>query len=232
MRYRISVIESTKDLSLLDDSQSRTTSHIPQPQHSSSALQRFSLGSSSGSGPNSRASSIEPADAPVASPPPPPSHFDPHRMVALAGAGQLPAPAKCSQQFRKLIHSHSLTQSQQLAAASSSSSTPPSTTAPGSTSLLSAPHSAPISGDQADGASRPILPHLPYSPYGSPSSSPRVRRKPLRETSRVDSITKRDPGPEGEEYVQLNQYKLSGVVGQVRRSLFIEIISLSPCDGD
>ena len=58
---------------------------------------------------------------------------------------------------------------------------------------------------------RPIYPNLPYSPYGSPGSSPRVRRKPLRETKRVNSIVQSDG-----EYVQLNQYKLEQAIGQVR----------------
>jgi len=60
---------------------------------------------------------------------------------------------------------------------------------------------------------RPIYPNLPYSPYGSPGSSPRVRRKPLRETKRVNSIVQSDG-----EYVQLNQYKLEQAIGQVRYS--------------
>ena len=62
---------------------------------------------------------------------------------------------------------------------------------------------------------RPIFPHLPYSPYCSPNSSPRVRRKPLRETTRVNSIN-----DQSGEYVQLNQYKLEkGAIGQVRLPL-------------
>jgi len=48
----------------------------------------------------------------------------------------------------------------------------------------------------------------PYcSPYGSPCSSPRIKRKPLKETKRASSEQLGD-------YVQLNQYKLSGVLGQ------------------
>ena len=62
---------------------------------------------------------------------------------------------------------------------------------------------------QSDQSKRPIFPHLPYSPYCSPNSSPRVRRKPLRETTRVNSIN-----DQSGEYIQLNQYKLMGMVGQ------------------
>jgi len=48
----------------------------------------------------------------------------------------------------------------------------------------------------------------PYcSPYGSPCSSPRIKRKPLKETKRASSEQLGD-------YVQLNQYKLEGVLGQ------------------
>jgi len=48
----------------------------------------------------------------------------------------------------------------------------------------------------------------PYgSPYGSPCSSPRIKRKPLKETKRASSEQLGD-------YVQLNQYKLAGVLGQ------------------
>lgn len=54
---------------------------------------------------------------------------------------------------------------------------------------------------------KPIYPNLPYSPYSSPCSSPRVKRKPLKETKRVSSEQNGD-------FVQLNQYKLQGVVGQ------------------
>lgn len=65
------------------------------------------------------------------------------------------------------------------------------------------------SGPRGTVTTRPILPSLPYSPYGSPTSSPRVKRKPLRETKRVNSITESSG-----EYVQLNQYKLEGAIGQ------------------
>lgn len=104
--------------------------------------------------------------------------------TAAAGSGQLvntagalPVPAKCSSQLRKLIQSHSIAEEEQRQTA----------------------------GD--DNGSRPIYPNLPYSPYSSPCSSPRVKRKPLKETRTVSTEHNGD-------YVQLNQYKLQGVVGQ------------------
>lgn len=54
---------------------------------------------------------------------------------------------------------------------------------------------------------RPIYPNVPFSPYGSPCSSPRLRRRPLKE-SRCVSIEKNG------EYEQLNQYKLKEAIGQ------------------
>ncbi|XP_064095997.1 calcium/calmodulin-dependent protein kinase kinase 1-like isoform X3 [Macrobrachium nipponense] len=54
---------------------------------------------------------------------------------------------------------------------------------------------------------RPIYPNVPFSPYGSPCSSPRLRRRPLKESRRV-SIEKNG------EYTQLNQYKLKEAIGQ------------------
>lgn len=49
---------------------------------------------------------------------------------------------------------------------------------------------------------------LPYLPYGSPSTSPRLRRQPTMETRRV-SVS------EGDGYTQLNQYKLKDEIGKV-----------------
>merc|ERR1719410_2392034 len=69
---------------------------------------------------------------------------------------------------------------------------------------------------ESDGAShqsrsrssnRPIYPNLPYSPYSSPNSSPRVRRRPLK-------MTKQASTEHMGNYMQLNQYKLMGMVGQ------------------
>jgi hypothetical protein len=59
---------------------------------------------------------------------------------------------------------------------------------------------------------RPIYPNYPFSPYGSPGSSPRTLRKrsPLKESRRV-SIDKSG------EYIQLNQYRLMKSIGQVRQ---------------
>lgn len=56
---------------------------------------------------------------------------------------------------------------------------------------------------------RPIFPSLPYSPYGSPTASPRLRRQPTMETHRV-SIS------DGDGYIQLNQYRLKDKIGKVR----------------
>ncbi|KXZ75827.1 hypothetical protein TcasGA2_TC034998, partial [Tribolium castaneum] len=56
---------------------------------------------------------------------------------------------------------------------------------------------------------RPIYPNCPFSPYVSPSGSPRTNRKrqPLKESRRV-SIEKSGT------YLQLNQYKLMDSIGQ------------------
>ena len=54
----------------------------------------------------------------------------------------------------------------------------------------------------------PIFPSLPYSPYGSPTMSPRLRRQPTKE-SRSVSIS------DGDGYTQLNQYKLKDEIGKV-----------------
>nr|CAD7399640.1 unnamed protein product [Timema cristinae] len=56
---------------------------------------------------------------------------------------------------------------------------------------------------------RPIYPNYPFSPYGSPSSSPRStrRKSPLKESRRV-SIDKSG------NYLQLNQYRLMESIGQ------------------
>lgn len=65
---------------------------------------------------------------------------------------------------------------------------------------------------------RPIYPNCPFSPYGSPTGSPRCSRKrqPLKESRRV-SIEKTGM------YIQLNQYKLMDAIGQVggKRNLLI-----------
>ncbi len=56
---------------------------------------------------------------------------------------------------------------------------------------------------------RAIIPSLPYSPYGSPSGSPRLRRQPTRETRSL-SISE-----DGDGYKQLNQYRLKDEIGKV-----------------
>ncbi|CAG5132295.1 unnamed protein product, partial [Candidula unifasciata] len=57
------------------------------------------------------------------------------------------------------------------------------------------------------GHHRPIIPSLPYSPYGSPTASPRLRRQPTMETHRI-SVS------DGDGYTQLNQYKLKDEIGK------------------
>ncbi len=250
----IAVIESTKDLSLLDEKQRSPTKAHPRPFTAPSTgsprprrpplpgSSRGNSSSSSGGG----SGSTEAPDCPLGGLPPPnaagipvPPSYDPQKMVALA-AGQLPVPAKCSQQFRKLIHSHSLSQAQQVAAAAAAAAATSGAAPAAPQNLLpaaaAAAAAARLGADLPDGGPlgpgappRPILPHLPYSPYGSPSSSPRVKRKPLRETRRVDSVTK--DGPQGEEYVQLNQYKLSGVVGQVSLIIFLPVVVIIAVPG-
>ncbi|KAF2344758.1 Protein kinase-like domain, partial [Trinorchestia longiramus] len=54
---------------------------------------------------------------------------------------------------------------------------------------------------------KPIYPNVPFSPYGSPSSSPGLRRRPLKESRCVSIET-------NGEYTQLNQYKLKQAIGQ------------------
>jgi len=55
---------------------------------------------------------------------------------------------------------------------------------------------------------RPIYPNCPYSPYGSPTNSPRgKKRQPLKESRRI-SMERTGM------YIQLNQYKLMDSIGQ------------------
>ena len=68
---------------------------------------------------------------------------------------------------------------------------------------------------------RPIYPNVPFSPYGSPCSSPRMRRRPLKE-SRCVSIEKNG------EYEQLNQYKLKEAIGQVSTRPLLPVTPLTP----
>lgn len=68
---------------------------------------------------------------------------------------------------------------------------------------------------------RPIYPNCPFSPYGSPTNSPRSNRKrqPLKESRRV-SIEKSGM------YLQLNQYKLMDSIGQVRNCFCYSVSAL------
>ncbi|XP_071748751.1 calcium/calmodulin-dependent protein kinase kinase 1 [Lepeophtheirus salmonis] len=112
---------------------------------------------------------------------------DEDKLVKM-NPGSVPLPSKCSTQLKKLIRDYSF---------KSASS--------GRGSI----DSAMSSNNPSNECELPIFPNLPFSPYGSPNASPRIRRKPLRETKRVNSISE-DNG----EYVQLNQYKLEQNLGQ------------------
>lgn len=95
-----------------------------------------------------------------------------------------------------------------------SSASPNASSAPVSTlSVRRAPkivysHSEDRLTASCNGQQRPIIPSLPYSPYGSPTASPRLRRQPTMETHRV-SVS------EGTgSYTQLNQYTLQDEIGK------------------
>jgi len=174
----VSVIESTKGLSLSDQERQRSPKHGPKgdpatvPPEQSYAqhhkLARLSFDASNK--PNSLLECITPRVPPIS-----PDSADELESPLVDSSGDLPVPAKCSRQLKRVIMSQN------------------------SLNLNI--------GQSEDETSRPIYPNLPYSPYSSPCSSPRVKRKPLKETKRVSSEQNGD-------YIQLNQYKLQGVVGQ------------------
>lgn len=64
--------------------------------------------------------------------------------------------------------------------------------------------------DNNSSQARPIFPNLSFSPYGSP----RISRKPARESRRV-SIDKNG------SFLQLNQYKLMDQIGVVSRGFYL-----------
>lgn len=78
-------------------------------------------------------------------------------------------------------------------------------------------HIARLIQSKSDVSERPIYPNMPYSPYGSPCSSPQFKRRPLKE-SRCVSIEC------NEEYTQLNQYRLKEAIGQVSCFAFRTLI--------
>ena len=157
-----------------------------------------------------------------------PAHVD-QQMVTIT-AENIPLPTKCSSQLRKLLQEHSLNvipprildstldQLKQLPQSQKDCSDDGSDgvareavsrTSGGSENVTVLTRASTIPA-HSNNDTRPIYPHLPYSPYGSPATSPRVRRKPLRETTRVNSIN-----DQSGEFVQLNQYKVEGAIGQV-----------------
>jgi hypothetical protein len=157
-------------------------------------------------------------------------------MVTFVG-GNVPLPAKCSAQLQRLVQEHSanlppprildstmeqlkeLSQTQKDCHKINSDidkDVPEECCAQATATNSFGSENIPILNQgssfppHSNNDTRPIYPHLPYSPYGSPTTSPRVRRKPLRETTRVNSINS-----ETGEFVQLNQYKVEGAIGQV-----------------
>ncbi|CAH1802627.1 unnamed protein product [Owenia fusiformis] len=83
----------------------------------------------------------------------------------------------------------------------------------GSTQLHNIKHAPKIAYSQSEdklltgNSDRAICPHLPYSPYGSPNGSPRMRRQPTKESRRVSRT-------DSQGYVQLNQYTLKDEIGK------------------
>jgi len=181
----VAVIEGTKVLSLTDQERQRspklprpsprcTGEFLHQPKVARLSLDKIekpaSILRSRSPSPGLKTPGSDVSGTPRV--PPISPHTDPMSPL-VDHSGELPIPAKCSQQLKRLIESQN--------------------------SLSSF-------GSEED-VNKPIYPNLPYSPYSSPCSSPRVKRKPLKETKRVNSEQNGD-------YIQLNQYKLQGVVGQ------------------
>lgn len=67
------------------------------------------------------------------------------------------------------------------------------------------------------GEGRPIYPSLPFSPFCSPSSSPRLQRHQPKECRKVTYESHPD-------YEQLNHYRLKGEIGQVSTYFVVPII--------
>jgi hypothetical protein len=155
------------------------------------------------------------------------------QMVTIT-AGNIPLPTKCSAQLRRLLQAHSVNippprildstsdQLKQLAEPQKTSRDNSQTdkdqseengsqaiSNAGCNENIPALNNASSFPPHSTHDTRPIYPHLPYSPYSSPTTSPRTRRKPLRETTRVNSIN-----DQSGEFVQLNQYKVEGAIGQ------------------
>ena len=190
----VSVIEGTKDLSLLSEEKHlhspKGNNHDTNGKPRKMSVDRYKSSSQLQAQIEGRRRTSDAGVRPGES-----------RMVNVQ-EGNIPLPAKCSNQLKKLIYAHSVT------------SPPTNYYKRVETNNTADGVVINITDDQKEDGSpekRPIFPHLPYSPYCSPNSSPRVRRKPLRETNRVNSIN-----DQSGEYVQLNQYKLEGAIGQVQ----------------
>lgn len=82
------------------------------------------------------------------------------------------------------------------------------------TKLSSMQHGRSFSSNPIGLSNKPIYPSLPFSPYNSPSTSPRLRRllaeHAPRESRRVSMET-------FQNFILLNQYKLTEKIGQVSK---------------
>ena len=121
------------------------------------------------------------------------------RVNAVVETGSLADIRGSSSSEKKFIRSNTI---------QNSTASPPVITSVGNILCRRGHHIARLIQSKSELGDRPIYPNVPFSPYGSPCSSPQLKRKPLKESRRV-SIEKNG------EYIQLNQYKLKEAIGQV-----------------